>query len=186
MLLDSTGKTNSLRISGKSSGYINQHRGWKKRHQVIVMVAETDTGNVVSSKLWWDKILNVNKVFFPAPKSKERRADKITGQWKCNQVLTTAVLGRKDNRHLKVFQPKGRIPRKSVQSTNTFSEGGPKDRPQRVLIEKSMKALRTRSTAWGRAIPMGRKTGNERNLILHMEEILGASFRVTVSAILSS
>ena len=47
----------------------------------------------------------------------------------------------------KSFQPKGRIPRKSVQSTNTFSEGGPKDRPQRVLIEKSMKALRTRSTA---------------------------------------
>ena len=26
----------------------------------------------------------------------------------------------------KSFQPKGRIPRKSVQSTNTFSEGGPK------------------------------------------------------------
>ena len=67
------------------------------------MVAETDTGNVVSSKLWWDKVLNVNNVCFPAPKSKERRADKITGQWKCNQVLATAVPGKKDNRHLKVF-----------------------------------------------------------------------------------
>ena len=45
-----------------------------------MMVAGKDPGNVVSSKLGWDTILKVNKVCFPAPKSKERRADMITRQ----------------------------------------------------------------------------------------------------------
>jgi hypothetical protein len=47
----------------------------------------------------------------------------------------------------KSFQPEGRIPRKSVKSTNIFSDGGSKDRLQGELIEKPLKALRTSITA---------------------------------------